>query len=685
MRLSPRPITTTARGVITATLVALAGLGTATAPARAALSVLTPSPASWEFGNGDIHRFVGSPSENFTFTNNAGGEVNVANVSIVGPDASDYQLGPENCSGAWLGQGSSCAVQVAFNPGQLGTKTASLELDDDSGTIDIPLLGTGIVGALNANPNPIVFTSQPWFEGGQQQTLSIQDSNDAGAAATSATITGPDASDFNIAWGQNCSNQLYGPGSTCGMGVGFNPPNGPGVFNAQLELTSDGTSGPVIIPLTATSLSGPHTVISPTETNFGSVEIGQSVSKAITVSNEGDYPMQIQQAFMVTGSQSALSVTADGCTGQIVNPGSSCQFTVRFQPDAVGYRDGGVVLINNSPEPVTPVAFEGTGVPSLNGAATITGAVSAGNTLTCNPVGFPDGTTYAYQWLANGQPVAGADTQTLELTDGNVGEAVSCRVGATNPVSAQTVTSPPTAPTGPMMLDNQPGSLIGEGTCRVLDANAALRLGRGTVWSSYGRPTTPWAPLTLTSTAAFRVLIDGRTVGGGRTVNVSPRTLSQFADGSHVLRVTNASGSTSGSVLLAPCLLAVRLNGDPSQSAVMSASSRYGMHSLTMHLPKGLDLNLPAGGLLGTATVQPAGSPVWSFDLFRAHTNWNGIAVALTRHTVTISNLPTQTGLVTVAIRAGLLVGHGGTVTLTAQVRGAGAPLQAQTPVNWLP
>lgn len=108
------------------------------------------------------------------------------------------------------------------------------------------------------------------------------------------------------------------------------PPNGPGSFSATLKIFSDSSSSPLTIPLNATALNGPHAVVVSTQTDFGNVAIGTSASQAITVSNDGDAPMQVQQAFVVTGTISDFPIVADGCSGQVVNQGSSCQFTVRF-------------------------------------------------------------------------------------------------------------------------------------------------------------------------------------------------------------------------------------------------------------------------------------------------------------------------------------------------------------------
>ncbi len=160
--------------------------------------------------------------------------------------------------------------------------------------------------------------------------------------------------------------------------------------------------------MNATALNGPHAVVGPLQTDFGNLAIGKSASQTVTVANDGDAPMQIQQAFMVTGTPSVFPITADGCSGQVVNQGSSCQFTVRFEPTAAGFREGSVIIIiiNNTPAPVTPIGFTGTGVPSPNGTATITGNPAAASTLTCNPVGNLAGPSTPTSGCATGKPSA---------------------------------------------------------------------------------------------------------------------------------------------------------------------------------------------------------------------------------------------------------------------------------------
>ncbi len=666
---------------------ALAGLFGTVASASAATSVLSPAPVSWDFGTHDAHS-GGGPSQTFTFTNNTASPVSVVpGVTVIGADPTDFQLSFNTCSSVILLPSPSpisfCSVQVTFNPSSAGARSASLELTDSSGTLDVPLSGTGVTGTLTARPNPLNFTPQPYFNGGQQQQINIQNSNDAGTQATSATITGPDASLFYIAGGQNCVNQQYGPGSQCGMNVGFNPPNGPGNFHAQLEISSDSLSSPLIIPLNATALNGPHAVVSPTQTDFGNVAIGHSASQTITVSNDGDAPMQVQQAFMVTGTPSVFPITGDGCSGQVVNQGSFCQFTVRFQPSAAGYREGSVItIINNGPGPVTPIGFTGTGVARPQGAATITGNAAAGSTLTCNPVSYPAGTNYAYQWLRNGKTLTGGTTPVYRPSDSDVGSQLTCRLTASNPVGIQTVSSPSSGPIAAMNLSRLPGSFVDKGTCRAVNAARQMHAGGTLVAVSYPQPSVPWAPLTLTARGALHVSIDGQAVGSGRSVDITPRTLAAYLNGAHILKVSTHGHTVQTPLLLAPCSLAVRVDGGPGQGALISLAARVPIESATITLPRGLELHVTAHKL-GQFTYTPAGYPTRTFDVIGARTTSNNVTVAVTRHTINVSNLPAWTGVVCFTVRASVLSGNGGTAKATATLAGTPRHQTSNVPAVW--
>ena len=435
--------------------------------------------------------------------------------------------------------------------------------------------------------------------------------------------------------------------------------------------------------MNATALSGPHAVVGPSQTDFGNIAIGKSASQTITIANIGDSPLQIQQAFMVTGTPSVFPITTDGCSGQVVNQGSSCRFTVHFQPNAAGYREGSVIIITNTPGPVTPIGFTGTGVPSPNGTAVITGNPAAASRLTCNPVGYPSPTGYAYQWLRNGRPIPAARAATYTPSDGDVGFQLACRLTATNSVGTETVTSPPTGPIAAMDLSRLAGSFVDAGTCRTISTAREFHAGSNLVIVSYPEPSLLWAPLTLTARHTLEARIDGQAVGSGRRVTISPRTLDGYTDGAHTLTVTTHGHSHQSPLMLATCPLAVRVDGGPGQSALISLAARTAMNTATITLPSRLYLHVTARKL-GQFSYRQAGYPARIFDIVGAHTTANNVTVSITRHTIRISNLPARTGVIRLTTRTGVLTGSGGTAHATATLASTPGQQTTSVPATWL-
>lgn len=71
----------------------------------------------------------------------------------------------------------------------------------------------------------------------------------------------------------------------------------------------------------------------------------------------------------------------------------------------------------------------------------ITGTKTQGQTLTCSSGAWTKSPTYAYQWLRNNAPIAGATASTRVLAAGDVGALMSCQVTATNAGVSATATS----------------------------------------------------------------------------------------------------------------------------------------------------------------------------------------------------------------------------------------------------
>ena len=108
------------------------------------------------------------------------------------------------------------------------------------------------------------------------------------------------------------------------------------------------------------------------------------------------------------------------------------------------------------------------------------------------------------------------------------------------------------------------------------------------------------------------------------------------------------------------------------------------MRSLSFRLPSRLHLAVGPGRALGWVTIGSAGVPTRGFDLVGAATESNAVTVRLTRQMLVVTGLPPRTGVVSISLRAGVVFGRPGTMTLTARDRSSGALLGARTPTGWL-
>lgn len=124
---------------------------------------------------------------------------------------------------------------------------------------------------------------------------------------------------------------------------------------------------------------------------------------------------------------------------ELVDTTLSCEVTATNVTGTANATSGGVVIT------ATPTA------PSNTSAPRIIGSTIIGSTVTCDPgvwTGSP--TAYAYEWLADGTPVAGEVDDSYVISDA-VGVALVCSVTATNASgdTAETSSSVTVAPVVP--------------------------------------------------------------------------------------------------------------------------------------------------------------------------------------------------------------------------------------------
>lgn len=106
------------------------------------LADLLPDPLSGDF---DSINLGSSANQNFTVTNTGDVDLLLGSLSITGPDAFEFSIQNDRCSGQTLSPNSSCTSGVLFSPTSAVEKRANLEIpsnDPNNATIQVPLLGT---------------------------------------------------------------------------------------------------------------------------------------------------------------------------------------------------------------------------------------------------------------------------------------------------------------------------------------------------------------------------------------------------------------------------------------------------------------------------------------------------------------------------------------------------------------
>lgn len=326
------------------------------------------------------------------------------------------------------------------------------------------------VAALYSNAGPIQFGAvQVNTTATQTVTLTNPTGNSSAFMVTGVSLQGSDAAYFSIT-SVVCNGNTIAPANYASFSVTLNP-NGTDAcaFTLQFLPTIDenGYSYLLVVATNATSsnaAAGPggagtgqailllgdgvapyaeytnSTSGSPTQVSFGNVVENTTATQTVTVANTGDGPLVVQLADIAPGqgfsySQVVCNAVTEGAplpSPFTISAGTSCIFTVQFDPKSLGPLGGALELLDNAQVGESnltstadagyftqTVSLSGTGISSIATTTTITStsssflglALPAGFALVGNPV------TVNFSV----QPVSGSvvPTGTVVVEDGN--------------------------------------------------------------------------------------------------------------------------------------------------------------------------------------------------------------------------------------------------------------------------
>ena len=283
-------------------------------------------------------------------------------------------------------------ISISFTPQAAGTSSGSATIYDYvSGgrkgyrTVTVALSGTGNV--TTSNPGYLSAPSSMNLGSvnvGSTVTKTLTVSNTGGSSVkiSGATVSGAGY----LAGGMNFPYTLPA-GTSTNLSVAFTPTTS-GTMNATLYIASDASDPSVPIALTGsgTSTSTPGYLSSPSTMNLGSVNVGSTVTKTLTVSNTGGSSLNISGATV-----SGVGYLASGMNfPYTLAAGSSANLSVSFTPATSGTVNATLYVASDASDPSVAVALTGSGTSVTSGTLGVTpgsmsfGSVTIGTTQTQN-------------------------------------------------------------------------------------------------------------------------------------------------------------------------------------------------------------------------------------------------------------------------------------------------------------
>jgi len=207
--------------------------------------ILSLSPASLNFST----QLVGNASaaQTETLSNIGSSVLNIASITIVGNNAAEFAQSASTC-GATLAPGANCTINATFTPSQLGPRSASISITDDTAGSpqSVSLDGIGVTSGPNATLSAMSLNFGSQVVNTTSPAQSVTVSNYGNAALNIAGIIA--SADF--AETDNCGTSLASAAS-CTINLTFTP-SATGAINGTLSLSDNASGSPQNVALNGT-------------------------------------------------------------------------------------------------------------------------------------------------------------------------------------------------------------------------------------------------------------------------------------------------------------------------------------------------------------------------------------------------------------------------------------------------
>ncbi|MCP4345742.1 MAG: choice-of-anchor D domain-containing protein [Desulfobacterales bacterium] len=217
-------------------------------------SAISVSKDSHNFGSVKINN--SSPAQSIEITSTGEADLVIESVAVTGTDAAGFKVQNDNCSGKTLPASETCTIEGVFSPVSKGSKTANIEIksdDPDNPAMNIALTGTGAQAVVSVSPDSHDFGLTDVETSSQPRSFEISNKGNADLELGTITISGADASEFEISV-DSCSNRTLVPLSeSCSVEAVFQP-TFKGKISVNIEISSDASDTPTPVQLSGTGI-----------------------------------------------------------------------------------------------------------------------------------------------------------------------------------------------------------------------------------------------------------------------------------------------------------------------------------------------------------------------------------------------------------------------------------------------
>lgn len=305
-------------------------------------------------------------------------------------------------------------------------------------------------------------------------------------------------------------------------------------------LTGCGTTGDAATSTPPPPASPASLAASPASADFGSVLVGTTASRTVTLTNSGGSTANITA---VNSSNSSFGV-ASLALPATVPPGGSFDVSLTFSPTSAGAASGTVSFVSNASNSPTTVSVSGTGTAGAVAQIAVSPASIAFGSITVN--------TTATRTLT----ISNQGTIALSVTSGAVSGAAFSITGATFPLTVNpNASTNVTVRFAPTTTGNQSGSIT-------ISSNASNQISPVTLSGSATAPPNPLLSVSPTTWSFGQVAVGGNssksvtlTNTGNASLSISAANLTgsgYSVSGITFPRSVAAGASTTATITFAP-------------------------------------------------------------------------------------------------------------------------------------